>query len=78
MGFSYRYVDSMIVVDLIHFAMHTKDHLVVVSGDDDMWPGIRYALLQNATITHITPEAPQWRRNQYKGLFTKGYIMKTL
>ncbi|MCY4233012.1 MAG: hypothetical protein OXE59_04625 [Bacteroidetes bacterium] len=44
-----KLVDSMIVVDLIHFATIHKEHVVLVSGDDDMWPGIRYALLSDTS-----------------------------
>ena len=68
-----KLVDSMIVVDLIHYAMNENDRLVVVSGDDDMWPGIRYALLQKAKIIHMTPRLPKLRKNPYKQFYTKNY-----
>lgn len=70
-----KLVDSMIVVDLVHYAIHQEDHLVIVSGDDDMWPGIRYALLQNAMITHIIPKR---RENLYKRFSTGTYTLVTL
>ncbi len=73
-----KLVDSMIVVDLVHYAIHQKDHLVVVSGDDDMWPGIRYALLQNAMITHIVPRSPKFRKSPYKQFYTGNYTLVTL
>ena len=73
-----KLVDSMIVVDLVHYAIHQKDHLVVVSGDDDMWPGIRYALLQNAMITHIVPRPPKFRKSPYKQFYTRNYTLVTL
>lgn len=73
-----KLVDSMIVVDLVHFATYQEEHLVLVSGDDDMWPGIRYALLKEALITHIIPKLSRKRKNPYKQLSTKNYTAVTL
>lgn len=73
-----KLVDSMIVVDLVHYAMNLKDHLVVVSGDDDMWPGIRYALLQKAMITHLVPRSPNLQKSPYQRLHTENYTLVTL
>ena len=73
-----KLVDSMIVVDLVHFATYQEEHLVLVSGDDDMWPGIRYALLKEALITHIIPKMPSRRGNPYQQLSTKNYTAVTL
>ena len=73
-----KLVDSMIVVDLVHYAIHHQEHLVLVSGDDDMWPGIRYALLQSAMITHVIPQRPHHRKNPYKRLSTQNYTLVTL
>ena len=68
-----KLVDTMIVVDLVHFSIHQKECLVVVSGDHDMWPGIRYALLQNASIIHIVPGVSNKRKNAYNQLITERY-----
>ena len=73
-----KLVDSMIVVDLVHYAIHQRERLVIVSGDDDMWPGIRYALLQNALITHVVPKQPNQRKSPYKRLTTENYTLVTL
>ncbi len=73
-----KLVDSMIVVDLVHFATDQEEHLVLVSGDDDMWPGIRYALLKKALITHIIPKVSSRRGNPYEQLSTKSYTAVTL
>ncbi len=73
-----KLVDSMIVVDLIHYAIHHQEHLVLVSGDDDMWPGIRYALLQSALITHVIPKSPRRWKNPYERLSTQNYTLVTL
>jgi len=68
-----KLVDSMIVVDLIHYATHQNEHVVLVSGDDDMWPGIRYALLNKTQITHLAPKLSGKRFRSYKHLFTSHY-----
>lgn len=73
-----KLVDSMMVVDLVHYAIHQEKHLVVVSGDDDMWPGIRYALLQNAMVTHLIPKPLGRRRSPYKRLSAKNYTLVAL
>ena len=73
-----KLVDSMIVVDLVHYSIHQEERLVVVSGDDDLWPGIRYALLQNALITHVIPKSPNRRESPYKRLYTENYTPITL
>ncbi len=58
-----KLVDSMMIVDLIHFASRQNEHVVLVSGDDDMWPGIRYALLYDTPITHLIPNSQKKRQN---------------
>lgn len=73
-----KLVDSMIVVDLVHYAIHHQEHIVLVSGDDDMWPGIRYALLQDAMITHVIPKRPRYGKNPYRKLSTQNYTPITL
>ncbi len=73
-----KLVDSMITVDLIHFAMNKSESLVLVSGDDDMWPGIRYALLQDASIIHLVPKVTTRPGIPYKSLIMKGYSFADL
>ena len=48
-----KLVDAMLVADLIRLAQTTNELLVVVSSDDDMWPGIRVALLYGARVVHV-------------------------
>ena len=69
-----KLVDSMIVVDMVYFATRQQKHVVLVSGDNDMWPGIRYALLNDTHLTHIIPSS-SWRSSRpYKHLVTSRYI----
>ena len=65
-----KLVDSMMVVDLLRLAQTTSELLVLVSSDDDLWPGIRGALLHEAHVLHI-----HGRRSpsQYQPLTTKKY-----
>ncbi len=48
-----KLVDTMIVSDLIYLACTTRRPVVVVSTDDDLWPGIRTALHFGLPIHHI-------------------------
>ena len=68
-----KLVDSMIVTDLIHSANSTGEVVVVVSADDDLWPGIRYALLQGARIIHGVPRRGKSKNNHYQHLATETY-----
>lgn len=69
-----KLVDSMIVVDLIHLAGVTSGPLVVVSADDDLWPGIRFVLLRGARVIHVIPRRGRAEREQpYRHLETAMY-----
>ena len=48
-----KLVDSMLVVDLVHLAETRSEPIVLASSDDDMWPGIRAALLRGAQVVHV-------------------------
>ena len=56
-----KLVDSMLVIDLVHFAETTDQPLVVVSADDDLWPGIRFVLLRGARVIHVIPRRGRGR-----------------
>jgi len=71
-----KLVDSMIVTDLVHLSTVTKEHIILVSGDDDMWPGIRYALINDVRITHIIPRSIKRRKNPYENLSTQNYFLE--
>ncbi len=68
-----KLVDSMLVVDLVHLAQATKEPVAVVSADDDLWPGIRYALLRGARIVHVIPRHGRSPLEAYRGLATAMY-----
>ena len=48
-----KLVDTMLVSDLIFLASTTRSPVVVVSTDDDLWPGIRTALHLGLPVHHI-------------------------
>ena len=68
-----KLVDSMLVVDLIHFVETSEEPLVIVSADEDLWPGIRFALLRDACLTHVVPRRGRTDRERYRALETEGY-----
>jgi len=73
-----KLVDSMIVTDLVHLSMFTKEPVVLVSGDDDMWPGIRYALINHVELIHFIPKSIRRRGNPFRKLRSEHYSLKRL
>ena len=51
-----KLVDTMLVADLIYLACATRGPVVVVSTDDDLWPGIRTALHLGLPVHHVHTE----------------------
>lgn len=68
-----KLVDSMLVLDLVHFAETTDQPLVLVSGDEDFWPAIRFVLLRGIRIIHVVPRRTRTDRERYRGLETATY-----
>jgi hypothetical protein len=63
-----KLVDTMLTVDVMHLARLGTDRLVVVSTDDDMWPGIQGALLSGADVVHVHPVAGRTTPAHYAAL----------
>ena len=68
-----KLVDSMIVIDLAHLADVTSERLIVVSADDDLWPGIRFVLLRGARVVHVVPRHGRSASERYLCLETARY-----
>jgi hypothetical protein len=68
-----KLVDTMLTVDLVHLATTSKERIVVVSTDDDVWPGLRFALINGAYIVHVHPVAGRTTPYQYRALATRTY-----
>ena len=69
-----KLVDSMIVIDLVHLALVTSEPLIVVSADEDLWPGIRFVLLLETPIVHIVPRRAWSGSVRYLDLETETYM----
>ena len=69
-----KLVDSMIVIDLVYLTQAMSEPLVVVSADDDLWPGIRFVLLRGAGVIHVVPHRGGSAPNRYRHLETAGYV----
>jgi hypothetical protein len=51
-----KLVDTMLTVDVLHLArVAAANRIVVVSADDDIFPGIQAALLLGAQVVHVHP-----------------------
>ena len=73
-----KLVDTMIVTDLVHLSTFIQEQVVLVSGDDDMWPGIRYALVNDIEITHFIPKSVRRKGNPYRNLSTQLYSLRRM
>ncbi len=73
-----KLVDSMIVIDLAHLADVTSEPLIVVSADDDLWPGIRFVLLRGARVVHVVPRHGRSASDRYLRLETARYTQLVL
>ena len=68
-----KLVDSMIIIDLVHLAEATSECLILVSADDDLWPGIRFVLLRGARVIHVVPRRGRSASDRYRRLETARY-----
>ena len=73
-----KMVDSMLTVDLIHASLRGSANLVVVTADDDLWPGIRMALSLNANVHHVRPIAGQSLHPIYATVSLPNYAQYSL
>lgn len=59
-----KLVDTMLCVDLLYYS--EEPYLAIVTSDDDIWPGIIYALARGTRLTHI--------KTQSDGAYAAGYL----
>jgi uncharacterized LabA/DUF88 family protein len=52
-----KLVDTMLTADIICLAYSGEKTIVVVSSDDDLWPGIRTALSAGSAVIHVHTSA---------------------
>jgi uncharacterized LabA/DUF88 family protein len=48
-----KLVDTMMVADMIHLASIGEPAIVIVSSDDDMWPGMISTLVAGVRVIHV-------------------------
>lgn len=48
-----KLVDTMMVADLIYLADQKDPTVVIVSSDDDLWPGIMMAMIKGTHVIHV-------------------------
>jgi len=68
-----KLVDTMLTVDLLHFARSTTGTIAVVSADDDVWPGIQGALIYGARVAHVHPLPGRTTPSHYADLAAGHY-----
>jgi hypothetical protein len=76
-----KLVDTLLVADLISLAAlapQPRETVAVVSNDDDMWPGIRLALLRGLQVVHIHPVPRRSTPTHYLVAMPSGYRQATL
>jgi len=64
-----KLIDTMITSDMIFLATKGEKDLVVVSSDDDIWPGIRTAVELGARVTLV-----QTHRRATPAAYTRGVL----
>lgn len=73
-----KLVDTMLVTDLIHYSMHQKETIVVVTSDDDVWPGIHSAIVHGANIHHVQTIPGRVTPTYYSKLVSGTYHQYTM
>lgn len=73
-----KLVDTHLITDLLAMSRRGEQYAVVVSTDDDMWPGIRSALLSGVKVVHLHPKPGRSTPTHYLVSLPPGYTQHTL
>lgn len=74
-----KLVDTMIVSDLLYHTRASPDlDLVIISSDDDMWPGIRTATALGKSVAHIHTRASSAVSHKYRSSGPGAYLTTSL
>jgi hypothetical protein len=68
-----KLVDTMLVADMLHFAIRHQEILVVVSSDDDIWPGIHASIINGAQVVHVHTASSRATPAHYSRLISGKY-----
>jgi hypothetical protein len=69
-----KLVDTMMVADMIHLASQGISDFAIVSSDDDLWVGIKSALLIGSRVFHMHTIPGRKTHNRYKGGAGNRYV----
>lgn len=72
-----KLVDSMLTADIIHVAHSTETKIVVVSSDEDIWPGVLSAVTLGTTVYHVHPKPGRTIPVRYSAGMGSQYIELT-
>ena len=70
---SQKLVDTMLTADLIGLASQSSEPVVVVSSDDDMWPGLHSVLLAGTAAVQVHTKPNAIKRHPYARPGQAGY-----
>lgn len=73
-----KLVDTMLTVDIIHASSWMKSDIVVVTSDDDLWPGIRTAISMGVDVHHIHTQGGRRTPFHYSANVGKNYHQYTI
>ena len=68
-----KLVDCMMTADVVHLSQHSTDAIVMISDDDDLWPGIHLAVSNGAQIVHVHPHPDRMAPPHYVALVEGAY-----
>lgn len=69
-----KLVDSMLIADIFSVLRRTSEPIVVVSSDDDLWPGIQSIVSLGVQAVHVHTKNGAIARNPYSRPGATGYI----
>lgn len=72
-----KLVDTMLTADMINVASKRGETFAVVSSDDDMWPGIKSALLLGCRVFHVHPKPGRYTPSCYSDGVGSSYLQST-
>lgn len=68
-----KLTDTMLTVDILTAAHPPGEPVVLVSSDDDMWPGIHAHVARGGAVIQVHTKVGASARNPYKGLLAGSY-----
>jgi uncharacterized LabA/DUF88 family protein len=73
-----KLVDTMMSVDIIHYAINKEASIAIVSSDDDFWPAIKFAIIHGVNVFHVHTLSGRSTPKYYCGGLGSEYKQKAL